>query len=359
MAGLWSTASAQSYLDDVDFDNTDAIVNSRSLSARILGGGDAEIGDYPSVVALVSTGFSSSDQRLFCGGTLVDERWVMTAAHCVLDNFQQPLDPASIRVVAGFSDLSLSTPADEVQVVQVVVHPDFNLNQELPPNDIALVELAASTAATVTPLFTGNSDLFTGSFGAIAGWGAIEFDDPFRPVYPTILQDASVPLVSHEDCNSPESYDGILAESHLCAGFVEGEIDACAGDSGGPLYIRDSGQQMQAGIVSFGVGCGLPLFYGIYTDVSFFIPWLSEFIPVPEQSADLILSRQESSENPSVSGGDSSAAGESFLSADSGGGKMGYLFLLLLLSIASLRAGDRMRAHFGLKSFGLKSFSDY
>ena len=314
----------------------DAIVNTRSLSARILGGGDAEIGDYPSVVALVSAGFSSSDQRLFCGGTLVDERWVLTAAHCVLDNFQQPLDPASIRVVAGFSDLSLSSPADEVQVLQVVVHPDFDLSKQLPPNDIALIQLAADTAATVTPLFTGDSSLYTGSFGAIAGWGAIEFDDPFRPVYPTILQDAVVPLVSHEDCNAPQSYDGILAESHLCAGYVDGEIDACAGDSGGPLYLRVDGQQMQAGIVSFGVGCGLPLFYGIYTDISFFIPWLSEFIPVPEQSAELILSRQESTDNPSVSGGDDSA-GESFLSADSGGGKMGYLSLLLLMSMVSLR----------------------
>ena len=272
---------------------------------------------------------------MFCGGTLVDERWVLTAAHCVLDNFQQPLDPASFRVVAGFSDLSLASPVDEVQVLQVVVHPDFDLNQELPPNDIALVELAAATAATVSPLFTGDSSLYTGSFGAIAGWGAIEFDDPFRPVYPTILQDAVVPLVSHEDCNSPQSYDGILAESHLCAGYVDGEIDACAGDSGGPLYLRIAGQQMQAGIVSFGVGCGLPLFYGIYTDISFFIPWLSEYIPVPEQSAELILSRQESVDNPSVSGGGS--AGESFLSADSGGGKTGYLSLLMLMCIVLLR----------------------
>ena len=334
LAGLWSTAFAQSRIEDAN-----AIVDNRSLQARILGGGDAEIGDHPSVVALVSTGFSSSDQRLFCGGTLVDERWVLTAAHCVLDNFQQALDPASIRVVAGFSDLSLSSPVDEVQVVQVVVHPDFNLNQDLPPNDIALIELAADTAATVTPLFTGDTSLYTGSLGVIAGWGAIEFDNPLRPVYPTILQDATVPLVSFEDCNAPESYDGILAESHLCAGYVDGEIDACAGDSGGPLYLRVNGEQVQAGIVSFGVGCGLPLFYGIYTDISFFIPWLSEYISVPEQSAELILTRLESTTNPSESNDGSS--GESFLSADSGGGKMGYLSLLMLFSIASLRHSQR------------------
>jgi len=138
---------------------------------------------------------------------------------------------------------------------------------------------------------TGETDNDIGSMAAIAGWGAIEFTDAFNAVYPTMLQEAFVPLVSDQTCNAPQSYDGSIVDSHLCAGFVDGQVDACAGDSGGPLYITRNGVQVQAGISSFGIGCGLPLFYGIYTEVSFFIPWLSQYIAVPFQSPDLVAQR--------------------------------------------------------------------
>ena len=128
--------------------------------------------------------------------------------------------------------------------------------------------------------------------GFVAGWGAVQYIDENNAVFPTQLQDATVPLVTNAVCNAPQSYNGAVSANQMCAGYAEGEIDTCAGDSGGPLFIVQNGQQIQVGITGFGNGCGLPNFYGIYTNVSHFIPWLGNYIDVPFQDAALIAARQ-------------------------------------------------------------------
>ena len=261
-----------------------------SLTTRIIGGNTAAVGDYPSIVALVSPGNRSLADRLFCGGTVVASRWVMTAAHCVHDDNNDSMEPAFVQVVANITDLE-DESAVPVQAVQIIVHPDFDLSLELPPNDIALVELEEDLTVDIAVLFTGDNEQYFGTTGHIAGWGATEYNNAFDARYPTLLQEAGVPLVSNEECNSPESYDGIIADSHVCAGFEEGGIDACAGDSGGPLFLDIDSVQTQVGITSFGIGCGLPNFYGIYTSVSHQIEWLSQYIETPFQSPELVEER--------------------------------------------------------------------
>ena len=195
------------------------------------------------------------------------------------------------------------------------IHPDFDLSLDLPPNDIALVQVEEDLNVESSVLFAGDNAEFFGVLGHIAGWGAIEYNNAFDALYPTLLQEAAVPLVSNEVCNSPESYDGIIADSHVCAGFEEGGIDACAGDSGGPLYLDIDGIQTQVGITSFGIGCGLPNFYGIYTSVSHQIAWLNEFIDTPFQSPDLVAERMdEEAEVTGASAGDTDDD-DSFLGA--------------------------------------------
>ena len=335
-----------------------AIVDNRPLMARILGGGDASPGEYPSMVALVNPGFAPLDRRLFCGATVVAERWVMSAAHCVFDAFGQLLDPQFVRAVAGINDLRLETPDTEHRIMRIIVHPDYDRTLELPPNDIALLELESAIAAPSVTLFTGETEDHTGELGFIAGWGATEYDDPVNAVFPTALQDAAVPLVANDVCNAPQSYDGLIEDEHLCAGFVDGQVDACVGDSGGPLFISVNGEQLQAGITSFGIGCGLPLFYGIYTNVSHFIPFLSQYFEVPFQSPELVAERElpddivvvdndfdiegtgDSGGTGVIGGGD--VNGFSGVSGGGGGAFGLYACLVLLVSIA-LRNGRRRK----------------
>ncbi|MFK7996430.1 MAG: serine protease [Granulosicoccus sp.] len=273
-------------------DSPSAIVNERPIGARVLGGADAEPGEYPSMVALVRQDARPLEQRLFCGGTIVADRWILTAAHCVLDVFNRPLSTGRIRVVAGINDLALETPDTEHSVIQIVIHPGYDDTLVLPPNDIALLELETPVAAPSVTLFTGETNDYTDSFGIIAGWGATGITDTNTFILPTVLQDAAVPLITNALCNAPESYNGLIVDRHLCAGFADGQVDTCAGDSGGPLFIQADGVRVQAGITSLGTGCGQPFFYGIYTNVSHFIPWLSSYIEVPYQSPELIASRQ-------------------------------------------------------------------
>ena len=328
--GPASLLGSEEQIDSGRIDQAIAIVGNSRLSARILGGGEAETGEYPSMVALVNPGIAALERRFFCGATVVAERWVMTAAHCLFDNFGQLLNPEFVRAVAGINDLRLDTPDAEHRVLRIVVHPDYDRTRDLPPNDIALLELESDIGAPGVTLFAGDTEDYANSLGYIAGWGAIEFESLATAVYPTALQDAVVPLVANDVCNAPQSYDGLIEDEHLCAGFVDGEIDACAGDSGGPLFIYADGEQRQAGIVSFGIGCGLPLFYGIYTDVSHYIPWLSQYVDVPFQSPELVAQRAQPERTAVVSNSDDGA----FFGGASGRYGLSVLLLWVLIRVS-------------------------
>ncbi len=314
--------SSQTKTSSVTGSGVDAILSGMDITRRVLGGDDSEPGDWPSMVALVSPGISTVKNRFFCGGTIIAERWVMTAAHCLFDAFRGPYIPSDIYVIAGIHDLVEDAELEEVMVTNIIIHPDYDNSLESPPNDIALLELAEVLDAPVGELFVGESEDYTGTIGHIVGWGATRFINEEAEAYPTTQQEAPVPLVSLATCNSPLSYAGLIVVTQLCAGYAEGQIDTCAGDSGGPLYIVENGRTIQMGITSFGNGCGQENFYGIYTNVSHFIPWLSNYVAVPEQSAELIASREDA-----INGG----------TTEDSSGAMNPLYLLLLVGVSLFR----------------------
>jgi len=288
-------AGAVSAAESADAQARDSIIKEPSIAARVLGGDNAQEGEWPSIVALVRFGNRSLSDRIFCGGTVVAKRWVMTAAHCLHTTAGQIERPSSMRVVAGITDLRDDNFVEEVIVTNIFIHPEYDNDINLPPNDVALLELATDVDAPVATLFTGDASLYTESLGYIVGWGATEFVDDVGTNLPSRLQDATVPLISEATCNLPESYGGIVTSKQICAGYVEGGIDTCSGDSGGPLFIIENGQIVQIGITSFGDGCGLPGKFGIYTDVAQSIPWLGNYISVPAQS-DALITRFEARE---------------------------------------------------------------
>lgn len=327
-----------------DTSSSTSIIDERSIESRILGGGDAEPGEWPSQVALVQAGEQALPFRLFCGGTVVSSRWVLTAAHCLHDHSNQIVDPSSLRVVGGITNLSADAVSEELEIAAIVIHPDYDPTRELPPHDIALLELQSPIDSPAVNLFVGETAEHNETLGYIVGWGATSYQNSVPSSYPSRLQDAAVPLVSNAQCNSPQSYDGLIMPSHFCAGYVDGEVDACAGDSGGPLYLIQDGEAYQAGITSFGTGCGLPFFYGIYTDISHYIPWLSNYIEVPYQSPELVASRQNTGFSPvQIAAGDSFARGSGASADDSSGmfsGSMERLSICFVLMLIFFRAND-------------------
>ena len=301
-----------------------AIINDLDITQRILGGGDAEIDDWPSMAVIATVGVFPLEDRFFCGATLVAERYVLTAAHCMYDLDGELEEVSSLRVATGVYDLTDDETWQETSVTNIIVHPGYDNTLDSPPNDIALLELSTTVDAPVGQLFAGESEDYVDTLGYILGWGATRYVNDRASGYPTILQEARVPLVSLETCNAPISYNGLLESTQMCAGYSTGAVDACSGDSGGPLYILDGGQPVQVGITSFGNGCAQPEFYGIYTDISHYIPWLSDYISVPEQSEELIASRQA---EPVSTGALSK----------SGGGAMNPVVMMLLMVAAAFR----------------------
>ena len=264
---------------------TTAMVRADPAAPEIVGGQEADPGEWPWQVALV---FKESDIYFgqFCGGSIIARTWVVTAAHCVYEENssgqQVLLEPSRLDIVAGIHDLAIpDTGFQRVSVAQIIPHPDYDYQTH--DNDIALIELASpvdarAPSATGLPIAFGNlapgsiGDL-TGVLSTVTGWGN---RDPAGSDYPDRLHEVEVPIISNAECAN--SYN--LTDNMLCAGLPQGGKDSCQGDSGGPLVIYDSSAQkwVQVGVVSFGVGCAEPGFPGVYARVSRYANWINSYV---------------------------------------------------------------------------------
>ena len=282
-------------------DARDAVIGGTPVGGTRVLDGDLPVPDeWPSVVALVGPGEEPAIARQFCGATVVAPRWVLTAAHC-LHGARQALEPIDVRVVAGVTDLG-SGPVDEHEVTNLFVHPGYEHGSADARDDIALIELAHPLDAPAVSLFGGDVEALGPARGIVVGWGATFFVDPWNALYPDVLHHAVVPLVSRDACNAPFSYDGLVGDGQLCAGFPEGGVDSCVGDSGGPLFVDTGGRIEQVGVVSYGRDCAQPLSYGIYSSVPAYRSWVGQYVALAAPSGVV---------GASGGGGEGRATGES------------------------------------------------
>ena len=237
-----------------------------ALKPRIMGGEPAPANAYP-FMASISLRNSNPRNGHFCGGSFIAADWVLTAAHCVKAD-----QAANIQVYGGSSQLSGGGRV--YGVGRIIVHESYDpITQE---NDVALLQLSQrASIATVNPLPATEADRLAGAGTAATaiGWGLTSQGGAVQDT----LRRVGVEIVSNQACNAPNSYAGGITAGMLCAGYRAGGRDSCQGDSGGPLIVSNgNGTFYQAGVVSWGEGCGQPNKYGVYTRVSAYRSWIAD-----------------------------------------------------------------------------------
>ena len=244
-----------------------ASTGAKSSDRSIIGGDKVETGKYPFMVSILH-----SDNDLweghFCGGSLIEEDIVLTAAHCLVGE-----SPRTIEVSAGRTSLAKGVKGGQRRrVKRIIMHENYNYRTV--NNDIGLIilEEAFELNDSVGLIDYEPTNIQLGDLTVI-GWGNTSTS---QSNFPRDLMEVDVKFIDTELCNARRWMNGRVTENMFCAGYRAGAKDSCQGDSGGPIFLKsDSGDFIQAGIVSWGEGCARRRRPGIYTKLSNYSDWIA------------------------------------------------------------------------------------
>ncbi|CRK89320.1 CLUMA_CG003079, isoform A [Clunio marinus] len=234
-----------------------------SRKARIFNGNDANLHEFPSMIALVALPIN----RVFCGGVIISERWGLTGAHCF--NEELYADLSNVAAYVGEHDLSSSSETiytESYELEKYVRHENYSREAYEQDFDIALIRTVKAIVfnAAVAPAclpWEFQEDSFDGKFVTVTGFGLLDFfGTPAK-----ILQKVSLQILPIKYCK-----DSIYNSAKMCT-YAE-KKDSCTSDSGGPLYYS-KGRQYVIGLVSYGVGCGTKT-PSVNSRITSYLPWI-------------------------------------------------------------------------------------
>merc|ERR1719402_1495008 len=240
---------------------------------RIVGGVETEENEYPWQVALTWDG-----ERRNCGGSLIDDRTVLTAAHCTARRSAERLG-----VWVGLHDWRDQGDLQEhIGVEEKLEHEEY----QFPDNDLALLKLNRPVKwrkeAQPLCLPETKSNSYEGDMATVTGWGRLWNNHTRAGPATYELREVDVKIISNTQCDNQY---GDITENMLCAAEENGNggKDSCNGDSGGPLFVERKGvevngkkQYEQVGVVSFGHKCALKEYAGVYAKVTAQLDWIKK-----------------------------------------------------------------------------------
>ncbi|TRY66472.1 hypothetical protein DNTS_005365 [Danionella cerebrum] len=243
--------------------------------SKVIGGENVEKNEIPWQV-MIRVG-----SRFIAGASLLSDNWVLTAAHVLKSYEKSPDLELRMGLVDYYDNEAVVAVPQKIFIHPLYHHDNINFN-----HDIALIKLVhkVQVSKAVMPVCLPSKDdrfvLKADEVGKVSGWGVSDISKP--TMFTSKLKYVLLPVADFEDCRhkyeSTSKGKLVVTENMVCAGVSQGGKDSCQGDSGGPFSFLDTQSKSWfiGGIVSWGIGCAEPGYYGVYTKVSSYLPWIEE-----------------------------------------------------------------------------------